>query len=91
MLTHKEMTAHIRKRVKAEGIRARVRLSNSCGIRSIQIIVPSYDARFTPAEIKTLSHIADCNHLTGSRGRKIDPSHESILTGKQQWDFEYHG
>lgn len=90
MTDHKTMTAHIRKRLKAEGIKARVRMCKACGVRSIQVIVPSYESRFTADEIEMIAFICKVNGLTGARRSEIDPQHERLLTGKHQWEFEFH-
>ena len=88
-LTHKEMAAHIRKRIKASGIKAKCRmqtgLSGSGGV--IQVITPTFESRFTSDEIHTFCTIAKVNGLTHVMSAEIDPDHESRLTGKQQWDF----
>lgn len=91
MLTHKEMTAHIRKRIKAEGIKARVRLYTACGTRYIQVFTPTYESRFAADEIEKFCVIASVNKLTCAQGAAIDEKHERVLTGKQTWNFEFHG
>lgn len=91
MYNHKEKTAHIRKLIKAAGIKARVRKYVACGTKYIQVFTPAHNSLFTADEIKAFTHIADCNKLTGARCSKIDPKHEMLLTGKQTWNFEFHG
>lgn len=91
MLNHKEMTAHIRGRIKASGIKARVSLYTACGIRYIRVVTPSYEVKgFTSEELATLAIIAQVNRLTEAQSSPIDPAIMVQLTGKQQFDFEFH-
>lgn len=85
-LTHKEMTAHIRKRIKVAGIKARVRLYEACGARWIQVNVPEYDVDFTEEEQRTIRQIAVTNRLTWARGMEIDVEQ---MTNPKTFDFEY--
>ena len=73
-MSHKELTSHIRNRIKAAGIKARVKMNADCGTKYITVVTPSFDARFTSEEIKTICTIAQCNKLTYVR---------NIVTGKQ--------
>ena len=61
----KEMTAHIRKRIKHEGIKARVRIAPGGGC--IQVFVPFYGMGFSEDEQRKIKHIAICNKLTWVR------------------------
>lgn len=91
MLNHTEMTKHIRNRLKAQGIKARVRKFTACGVRYVQVFAPAHGATFAAEEMFTIAHVADCNRLTGAQGAKIDPAFEAGLTGKNYWSFEFHG
>lgn len=90
-LTHKERTAHLRKVLKAYGPKARVKKYESCGVRWISVIVPSYEARFTPDELEQIALAARANHLTFARGMEITVEHVRQMTGRQQFDFVFNG
>ena len=62
--------AHIRRRVKAAGIAARVRIAPGGGV--LQVIAPAYDVEFAPAEQREIRLIAKCNGLALVRGLEID-------------------
>jgi hypothetical protein len=87
MMNHKEITAHIRRRLAASGIKAKCKMAEACGLRSVEVVVPSYEARFTAEEIREIALIAKVNGLTGARGATINPEHEALLTEKIQWSF----
>ena len=72
MLNHKEMTAHIRNRIKVAGIKARVRMQDCCGSKVLQVNAPAYGVEFTNEQQQTIRHIAKCNGLTWVRGAEID-------------------
>ena len=84
-LTATQMAAHIRKRIKLEGIKARVRVSPATA--AVQVIVPAHDARFTSDECRMIAFIAKCNKLTMVRGDAIDVDLHAQLTGAMQFDF----
>ena len=86
-MSHKELTAHIRERIKKAGIKARVCMNYSCGSRVIQVVTPSYESRFTSGEIVRFCTIALANGLTFVRGLPIDLDVQAQLTGATQWDF----
>jgi len=86
-MTHKEMTAHIRNRIKAAGIKAKCKMSEYCGCKVITVAVPSFNARFTPDQIREFCMAAKANGLTFSQGLEIDPDQEAQLTEKMQWNF----
>lgn len=73
-MTHKEMTAHIRSRLKAEKIKARVRMDAATfGLPpSIYVDTPAFDARFTAEEARRIAEIAVANRLTLTRGAPVD-------------------
>lgn len=86
-----EMTKHLRSRLKHEGIKARVRKFEACGVMNIQVFTVEHGKKWTDHERRMIAHIADCNKLTGTRGSKIDPDHEAELSGKELFNFEFHG
>ena len=49
-MNHKEMTAHIRSRIKAAGIKARVRMMSG----GIQVYTPKYGVEFSEEEQRTI-------------------------------------
>lgn len=85
--TIKEMTATMRRNLKREGIKARVAMLPTHSGTGFSVSVPSYDARFTSEQIRTICFIAKCNKLTHVRGDEIDIDNEVLLTGKMQWNF----
>ena len=85
------MTKHIRARLKKSGIKAKVNLHVICGAKVIKVFTPSFDEDFTSQQIHDLCNIAKINLLTCTRGTPIDPLHESGLTYKKEWNFEFHG
>ena len=90
MLNHSEMTAHIRKRLKVSGIKARVRksvVSSVFGTGGIQITTPSYDVKFSGEEAREIAFICNCNRLTGVRGDPIDVDLQAQISGREQIDF----
>lgn len=85
---HKTLTNHIRKRLKVEGINARVKMqTGNAGTKVIVVAVPSYDDRFTDDEINRICLCAKANGLTFVKGEEINPFLQERLTDKQQWDF----
>jgi hypothetical protein len=84
MLTHKEMTAHLRKRIKIAGIKARVDMMDSCGSKAIRVFGASPEATFTDEEQRQIRHIAKCNGLTWVRGMEIDVEQ---MTNPQSFHF----
>ena len=86
-MNHKQMTAHIRNRIKVAGIKARVRLYAACGVRWIQVAGATSDQQFTAEEQRVINRIAKGNHLTGARGLEIN---ELVPFGNQA-DFVFHG
>ena len=86
-LTHKEMTAHLRKRIKVAGIKARVDMSEACGVKYIRVFVPAHDVTFTDAEQREIRFIAKCNKLTRARGEEIDVER---MTDPMSMHFEFH-
>ena len=67
---HTETTAHLRKLIAAEGIKARVRKWDGKG--GIQVFTTAYEISFTEAEQRFIRSAAKANGLTGVRGLEID-------------------
>ena len=87
-MSQKEMTAHIRKRVAASGIKARVMMRNYCDVRGIAVVTPAYEIKFTESEQREIRLIAKVNGLTCARGTEIDIE---LMTDPNQVNFEFHG
>lgn len=87
-LNHKDMTKHLRNRIAKSGIKARVRLQESCGVKWIQVAVPAFDISFTENEQRTIRTIAQVNGLTLAQGMEIDVEQ---MTNPRQFDFVFHG
>jgi aerobic-type carbon monoxide dehydrogenase small subunit (CoxS/CutS family) len=85
--SHKEITAHIRKRLKAAGIKAKCKMQSYCGSDTVMVAVPAYEARFTSEQIREFVTAAKVNGMTGCRGIELDIEHEASLTEKMQWNF----
>ena len=75
-LTHKELTAHIRNRIKVAGIKASVRKQAYCGDKVIRVDPVAYEISFTHAEQATIGSIADVNGLTFTMGAKITTAND---------------
>lgn len=94
MLTHKEMTAHIRKRIKVAKIPARVRLYTACGTRYIAVDRVAHDAAWSAKQAQEICLIAAVNELTSARRTPIDHS-DAYWTRVPEWraalTFEFHG
>jgi len=84
-LTHKEMTAHIRNRIKQRGIKANVRMQVSCGDKVIQVNTIEYGLEFTNEEQREIRHIAKCNNLTWVRQMEIN-----VEQMTNPFDFNFH-
>jgi hypothetical protein len=76
------IAAHIRGRIKAAGIKARVRIAPGGG--SLQVFVPTFGATFTEEEQRTIRLIAKINRLTWVRGLEIDIEQ---MTNPQNFNF----
>lgn len=87
-LTHKEMTAHIRKRIKVAGIKANVRMQNSCGSKIIQVNTIEYGVEFSDEDQRTIRQIAKTNRLTWVRGLDIDVNQ---MTNPYEFNFYMGG
>lgn len=89
-MTHKEMTAHIRGRIKKAGIRARVKMNQPLKgwPGGITIDTPTFEAEFTADEARVIAEIAIANGLTKTRGMPIDLE-IATMTGNKGQSFEY--
>jgi hypothetical protein len=81
-----EAAAELRSYIKAHGVNARVHGVAGAG-RAVVVSVPTYEARFTAAEIEFFSHTARDIGLTLVRGMPINPAHQAQLTDKTSWEF----
>ncbi len=86
-MTHKEMTSHLRYRIKVAGIEARVRMCDDCQQAIVYVIPAAAEIAFTEAEQREIRHIAKCNKLTGARGSEIDVER---MTDPYGMRFEFH-
>jgi hypothetical protein len=86
-IAHKEIVAHIRKRIKAAGISARVTMSDSCGQSVVHVFTTGPDVLFTESEQREIRFIAKCCKLTRAYGAEIDVDRMTDPTGMR---FEYH-
>lgn len=68
---HTDMTAHLRKLIAKEGIKARVRKTPGCKV-SIQVFPVAYGLEFAEAEQRFIRTLAKVNGLTLVRGLEID-------------------
>ena len=64
------LATHIRHRVKAAGVKARVRIAPGGG--SLQVVAPAYGVLFADADQREIRLIAKCNGLAWVRGVEID-------------------
>ena len=92
-LTHKEITAHIRNRLKVSKIPARVRLYAACGVNCIQVFGAKSDSVWTSKQAQEINMIAAVNNLTRARGMAVDYS-DAYWSQVPQWGgdfvFEFH-
>jgi len=93
-VNHREMTKHIRNRIKAANIPARVRLYTACGRRCIQVFQAEYGKSWTREQAREINVIGDVNGLTHAQGSKIDLSHaywDRVTEWRGDFVFEFHG
>lgn len=89
-MEHKEMTKHLRYRLRKAGVPCRVRMNDYCGVRVIQVITPAYDERWTPEQLRQIGLIARVNKLTLQRGMPIyEDAVIAQLTEATQFDFVF--
>jgi hypothetical protein len=83
-LNHKEITAHIRNRIKIAGVKASVSKYTSCGVSFVRVAVPAADVVFSNEEQRKINIIAQVNGMTLSRGLPIIIDQ---FTNPQQFNF----
>jgi hypothetical protein len=71
-MSHKETAAHIRGKLKAQKIPARVRIYTACGTKYIQISGVKYDSEWTEKESVSIRLCAKANGLKGAQGSEIN-------------------
>ena len=69
-MTTTAQAAHIRSRIKAAGIKARVRVAPGGG--QVQVFGVTADSQFSSDEQRQIRLIAKCNRFTWARGIEID-------------------
>lgn len=74
--------AHIRNRISAAGIKARVRIAPGGG--SLQVLAPAYGVVFSEEDQRQIRLIAKCNRLTWVRGMEINIEQ---MTNPQSFSF----
>ena len=89
-MTYKEVTKHIRNRIAASGINARVLMKRYCGSETIHIVTPGegFEIKFTESEQREIRLIAKLNGLTLTYGMEIDIER---MTNPDQFVFEFRG
>jgi hypothetical protein len=70
-MNRKEMTAHIRNRIKIAGIKASVSKYTSCGVGFVRVAVSAADVVFSNDEQRKINIIAQANGMTLVRGLPI--------------------
>jgi hypothetical protein len=89
-MNHKEITKHIRHRLNKAGVPCRVRMNDYCGAQLVQVVTPTYEARWTAEQLRQIGLIARVNHLTMARGMPVhDDRVMEQLTGATQFDFVF--
>jgi len=83
-MTAKELTAHIRNRIKVAGIAAHCRKYTSCGYDWIRVSVTAHDKNFTADEQLRIKMIAQVNKLTMAQGLPINMEN---ATNPQEFHF----
>lgn len=73
-MNHREMTNHIRNRLKHEGIEASVRGHRSCGVQWIVVAMDEHGKSFTQQQCQKIALIASINGLTYAQGVPVDCS-----------------
>jgi hypothetical protein len=86
-MDHKEMTKHIRQRIKKAGIKASVSKFTACGTFYVRVATAKAEQQFTLEEQTLIKRIAKGNALTGARCMEIE---EEIPFGNEA-RFEFHG
>ena len=74
MLNHKEITAQVRKEIKAAGVNALVKMQDSCGSKVIRVDAKAYGVEFSDCDQEKVRGIAISNGLSWVRGLEIEVS-----------------
>lgn len=85
-MNHKEMTAHIRKRLAKAGVKARCKMRELNGHKMVSIDSPSYGVEFSKEDQSKIVLIVKVNKLTGIRGLPIIDNGTHTFGGQ----FEFH-
>jgi hypothetical protein len=85
-MNHKEITAHIRKRIAAAGIKAKCKMQEHCGYLVVAVDVPTFDAEFTVEQQQAIKLAAKVNKLTFAQGMAIDLEH---ATNPKEFKFYF--
>lgn len=92
MTSHKELANHIRNRLKAHKVPARVKMNDFCGKSVITIVTPSYEYRWSAEQAREIAICVQVNRLTGAQGSPIDIDNlTAVLQGTTQQNFEFNG
>ena len=81
-MNHKEMTAHIRNRLAAAGIKAKCKMQEYCGCKVITIDAPKFGIEFTDSEQTAMYNIVVANRLTFARGMPVANNGTMAFGGK---------
>jgi hypothetical protein len=84
-MTNKTAAAAIRFAIKVEGFAAKVRVAP--GGDAVQVIVPAFEARFTPDQIETFCRAALALGMTFVQRLPIDITLQRQMTGRHQGEF----
>lgn len=79
----KQKCSHMRAKLKAFGVKARVRMMDG----AIQVITPTFEYSWSHSELLEIAKCAIANRMTFVQGMEIDPSIVKQLTGRNQFDF----
>jgi hypothetical protein len=85
-MTAKTHAAAIRSAIKAAGFKAGVSMLPGYS-NAVRVYPAEYGLEFTADQIALFCNKAVELGMTAVRGTAIDPAHESLLTGKGQWEF----
>jgi hypothetical protein len=88
VLTHGQMSDHIRDRIRHEGIEASVSGHRSRGVQWITVTVENAES-FTPQQCRKIALIASLNGLTYAQGEPVDCSdaYWSLQDAVSQFEF----
>ncbi len=89
-MTHKEMTAHIRGRLKAAGIPAHCKMKSYCGYLIVSVSTVSYESKWTTEQGAAIALIAKVNGLRQSQGHEIYDVYLSGQVVLQEYHFYFY-